>query len=740
MQKIHNLKMAFVGVLFLASLKPMFAQNINHWEMVVSASDTWYYFPGTSQPQAGWSTAAFDYLSWSSGIGGIGYGDNDDGTTIAGNLFSVFTRINFNLVDTSNISWAILQVDYDDAFVAYLNGHEIARANIGISGTATAYNTLALTDREAKMYEGGKPERFIIHKDNMKKYMVQGENILALQVHNKSQTSSDLSSNTFFIVGIKQPGSTYRQVPAWFDDPMKEKSNLPLLIINTNGQTIIDAEKITAGLKVVDNGYGQMNGLLDDATDYDGFAGIEIRGQSSQQFPKKGYGVELRNKAGADTSVSLLGMPAEADWVFSAPYSDKTMLRNAITYELGRKMAPAWQPRFKWCEVYLNEEYIGVYMLVEKIKRGADRVDINKLKPDEISGDNLTGGYILKVDKTWDLSSAEYFSTNPSNRYYNARNYAFTYVYPKYDEIVTQQKSYILNYLTTAENTLNGASFKDPANGFRKYMDMNSFIDFQVINEFANNVDGYRYSTFFYKKKDSDGGKLFAGPLWDFDLCYGNVDYSPTNLATDTWLYPHYGPNDGYPMHWWARLMEDEDYKQAFAKRWKTLREGPFSTDSIMDDIDRQTGYLGESVNRNFAKWPILGVKVWPNYFVGTTYTQEISYLKNWMTARLNWMDGNISLSIGELAEGYQGYQVNVFPNPVKNVLNLSFILADATKLKIEILDILGKPVYVSDYSPSNTGFQSVSRNLPVIPAGCYLLRLSQHNQVFSIRKLIIGN
>ena len=186
------------------------------------------------------------------------------------------------------------------------------------------------------------------------------------------------------------------------------------------------------------------------------------------------------------------------------------MLRNAITYELGRKMGPAWQPRYKWCEVYLNGSYIGVYMLIEKIKRDANRVDINKLKPDEISGDNLTGGYIVKADKIADLTSAEYFYTYPTNRYYTARNYAFTYVYPKYNEIVSQQNTYIKNYLTTLENTLNGSSFKDPVNGYRKYMDLNSFVDFQIINELANNVDGYHYSTFFYKKKDSDGGKLFA--------------------------------------------------------------------------------------------------------------------------------------------------------------------------------------------------------------------------------------
>lgn len=740
MQKIYSLKTAFFAFLFLVSLKPVTAQNIDHWEMVVSAADTWYYFPGTSQPEPAWATAAFDYHKWSSGPGGVGYGDNDDGTTTSANLYSVFLRRNFNLVDTSNISWGILHVDYDDSFVAYLNGHEIARANIGVPGIVPAYNVLAITDHEAKMYSGGQPERFIIQKDTLQKYMVQGENILAVQVHNSVSTSSDLSSNTFFSVGIKNPGLTYRQVPEWFVDPRNEKTNLPLLIINTNGQTIIDATKITAILKVVDNGPGKLNGLMDEATDYLGLMGIELRGQSSQQFPKKGYGVELRNRAGADSSVSLLGMPAESDWVFSAPYSDKSMLRNAITYELGRKMGPTWQPRFKWCELYLNGEYQGVYMLIEKIKRGADRVDVNKLKPDEITGDNLTGGYIVKVDKTWDLSGAEYFNTYPSNRYYNARTYSFTYVYPKWDEIATPQKTYLQTYLTTAENVLNGATFKDPVDGFRKYMDLNSFVDFQVINEFANNVDGYRYSTFFYKKKDSDGGKLFAGPLWDFDLCYGNVDYSDFNLATDEWLYPHFGPNEGYPMHWWARLMEDEQYRQAFAKRWKALREGPFNTDSIRDDIDRHIQYLGESVNRNFDKWTILGVHVWPNYFVGTTYKEEIDYLKTWITARLSWMDGNVSLSSGELTEGYQGYQVNVFPNPVKENLNLKFILSKTDNVYIEIIDMLGKPVYVTDYSPSNTGYQVVSRNIPGIMPGCYVLRLTQNNQIFSLRKLVISN
>ncbi len=708
--------------------------------MVVDASDTWHYLPGTSEPPATWADTGFNDDLWSSGPGGIGYTDGDDGTIISP-VVSVYMRINFNLVDASNISWAILDIDYDDAFVAYLNGHEIARANIGTQGVRPSFSTFATVDHEAQMYSGGMPETFLIQKDTLKKYMIEGENVLALQVHNNSATSSDMSSIPFFFVGIKDEGLTYRSVPAWFTGPVDQKSNLPLLIIDTRGQTIVDEPKITATLKVVDNGPGQMNDFLDDATGYEGYIGIEIRGQSSQMFPKKGYGIELRNAAGADTNVMLLGMPAESDWVLSAPYSDKSMLRNAITYQLGREMG-AWQPRYKWCEVYLNGSYNGVYMLIEKIKRGANRVDINKLKPDEISGDNLTGGYIVKVDKIDDLSASEYFYSYPSVTYPNAINNAFTYVTPKFDEIVTEQKSYIQNYILLLLNTLNGSSFKDPVNGFRKYMDINSFVDFQIINELTNNVDGYRFSTFFYKAKDSDGGKLFAGPLWDFDLCYGNVNYDDKNLATDKWLYTRYGNGTGgnWSMHWWKRLMEDPDYNHAFSARWKALRAGPFSTDSIMADLDNHVQYLGDAITRNFVRWPILGQWIWPNYYVGTTYQEEMGYLKTWMTNRLNWMDGNVSLSTGDFASGSDGYDVSVFPNPVKDQLNILLTTRDEEKIDIEILDMPGKTIYYSDYVPAFAGKQTIHLNLPRISPGYYILKLKQNGLVISTQKLIIKN
>jgi hypothetical protein len=515
-----------------------------------------------------------------------------------------------------------------------------------------------------------------------------------------------------------------------------ESSNLPLIVIDTRGQVIWDDPKIVAGLKVIDNGPGNTNNQFQDGTDYEGTIGIETRGQSSTMFPKKSYLIELLTETGADTSTSLLGMPAEEDWVLYAPYSDKTMLRNSLTFHLGGKMG-GWQPRNRFCEVYLNGEYNGVYVLMENIKRDSNRVDVSKLKPDEVAGDDLTGGYIIKADKTVDIGKDEYFTITPSVHYHNSDNYRFTYVYPDYDEIVPEQRNYIRKFLTDAENSLNGESFSDPTSGFRKYFDARSFVDFQIIQELTNNVDGYRFSTFFYKDKNSKGGKLHAGPLWDFDLCYGNEDYTDFNLQTDIWLYTKYPDEYGGRMHWWARLMEDFSYRSAFISRWKGLREGPFSTDSIMTYLDNTINYLGEAVDRNFERWPILGEYVWPNYFIGKTYEDEVDYLKTWVTDRVNWIDANIMFAEG-VSENPSKQGILVFPNPVRDRLNLYFYLTYSGEIKVEIIDLLGRKVIYNEFLPDNQGYQYISFDINNIASGYYVLQIFQDQRFIGRENILI--
>jgi hypothetical protein len=713
------------------------SQTVDHWETVVMANDTWSYFPGNSEPPFNWNLISFDESSWQTGPGGIGYGDGDDATVISP-VTSVYLRIKFNLTDTSAISMALLHVDFDDGFVAYMNGHEIARANLGTSGTRPPYSELAILDSyEARLPSGGNPARFLIEKGSISDYMIQGENILALQVHNCSTESSDLSSTAFLSVGIKNNSHDYRETPSWFSDPLNEFSNLPLIVIETGGQTIKDNPKTDARLKVIDNEPGSMNNQFQHGTDYEGNMGIEIRGQSSQMFPKKSYSIELRGENGSDTSAALLGMPVEEDWVLYAPYSDKTMLRNALTFYLGSRMG-GWQPRYRFCELYLNGDYNGIYVLTESIKRDSNRVDISKLKPDEISGDDLTGGYIVKVDKLYGLGPDEYFQISPSIHYHNSDNYIFTYVYPKSNEIVSAQKNYIRNYLTDTENSLNSESFSDPITGFRKYIDVKSFVDFQIIQELTNNVDGYRLSTFFNKDKDSNGGKLNAGPLWDFDLCYGNEDYTDFNLQTDTWLYTKFENQYGGRIHWWARMMEDLGYRGVFMSRWRDLRRGAFSTDSIMTFLDNKIEYLGEAIDRNFTRWPVLGTYVWPNYFIGETYEDEVGYLKRWITDRVDWIDANIMVA-ENVSENYSKNDLLVFPNPAREQINLYFYLTLSGEIKIEIFDLLGRKVFQNEIIPENTGYQYFSFGISNLASGYYVLRLMQGDKQIGRKNIIVN-
>ena len=713
------------------------SQTVHHWETVVMANDTWSYFPGNSEPPLNWNLIGFDESSWQTGPGGIGYGDGDDATVISA-VTSVYLRIKFNLTDTSAVSMALLHVDFDDGFVAYLNGHEIARVNLGTSGTRPPYNELAILDSyEARLPSGGNPARFLIEKGTILDYMIQGENILALQVHNCSTESSDLSSTAFLSVGIKNNSHDYRETPSWFSDPLNEFSNLPLIVIETGGQTIIDDPKTDARLKVIDNEPGSMNNQFQQGTDYEGNMGIEIRGQSSQMFPKKSYSIELRSENGSDTSAALLGMPAEEDWVLYAPYSDKTMLRNALTFQLGSRMG-GWQPRYRFCELYLNGDYNGIYVLTESIKRDSNRVDISKLKPDEISGDDLTGGYIVKVDKLYGLGPDEYFQISPSIHYHNSDNYIFTYVYPKYDEIVSAQKSYIKNYLTDTENSLNGKSFSDPVTGFRKYIDIKSFVDFQIIQELTNNVDGYRLSTFFNKDKDSDGGKLRAGPLWDFDLCYGNEDYTDFNLQTDIWLYSKIGDEYGGRMHWWARMMEDLSYRSVFINQWKELRKGAFSTDSVMLFLDNTIEFLGDAIDLNFTRWPILGKYVWPNYFIGETYDDEVQYLKDWITDRMIWMDANIMVA-ENVSENHSKLEILVFPNPVRDQMNIYFYLDLSGEISIELFDLLGRKALRYVTSLENTGYQLINLQTDNLASGYYVLRVMQGDKQIGRKNIMVN-
>ncbi|GAB3498241.1 hypothetical protein GCM10027341_19580 [Spirosoma knui] len=515
-------------------------------------------------------------------------------------------------------------------------------------------------------------------------------------------------------------------------------SVLPIVLINTNGRSIPDEPKIVADLQIIDNGAGKVNNLTDKPA-FTSRIGIEMRGASSQDlFPKKPYGIELRDSTGVNSvNVSLLGMPAEADWVLNATYSDKTLIRETLTYDLNRQMSPYYTPRYRYCEVVLNGRYDGIYILFEKIKRDKNRVNISSIKKTDVAGDALTGGYIFKIDKTEGSPSRSWLSPYTGPR---GQPILIQIDRPKPEDLAEEQVQYVKKYITDFENALRGDQFQDSAVGYRKYINVDSFVDYMLLNEVSKNQDGMRLSAFFYKDRESKGGKLTMGPIWDFNITYGNADYCNGN-SPQGWVHDYnlICPSDTYQMpFWWNRLLNDKTFANAVRTKYQTLRKTVLNTERIQRYVDSVATVLTEPRTRNFQRWPVIGTYVWPNGYVGQTYQQEVDYLKEWVRQRLNWMDTAI-LSLGAMPlanEPQAQFELTIRPNPSSGDVTLQYRLPHPTSLRLTLTDETGRTVRQFDWPNQSAGeHQQTLRDLPDEP-GAYVLQIESDGQLLS-RKVL---
>jgi len=408
--------------------------------------------------------------------------------------------------------------------------------------------------------------------------------------------------------------------PSFSQDVHFESSNLPIIVIDTNNKTIPDEPKITAYMGIINNGEGNRNNLSDLYNEYDGFIGIERRGYSSQSWPKKSYTLETRDEAGQNNNVSLFEMPPENDWVLYAPYVDKTLMRNVLIYKLARDMG-WYAPRTQFCELVLNGEYMGVYVLVEKLKKDKNRLNISA--PDLT---DMSGGYLLEM--TLDSRIKDDETTFICRRSHKP----IVVKYPKFEDITDDQVDWIEGYFNEFEKVLQSANYNDPENGYLKYIDLSSFIDHMLIAEGFNQLDAFSHSQYFYKVKN---GKLFMGPAWDYNRTMGNAKYFTVWKTSGWWLLD---PRGGTRAFYANRLMEDPVFMVAYKKRWLELRQTLFSFDNIYPLIDNWTRLLEESRKRNFERWPVLGVSISHKY-VFDTYEEEVDYMKNWIFEKFSWLD-----------------------------------------------------------------------------------------------------
>ena len=487
-----------------------------------------------------------------------------------------------------------------------------------------------------------------------------------------NSSNGDYQLNINESVGLNAPDST----------------NIPLIMINTNNQLIVDEPKINVDFKVIDNFPNSLNYPTDSGNIYSGIAGIEIRGSYSATLPQKPYGIETRDTQGNNNNVSLFGMPQENDWILIANYNDKTFLRNVLAFDLFEKMGH-YAPRTKLCEVVVNDIYNGIYVFTEKIKRDNGRVDIAKLDLDDNFGDSLTGGYIFRVDY-WDQNNSWISNYNNPNFPNDAVRYVYNY--PDYDEITVQQKNYIQNLVGDFEDALWSNDFEDPILGYRPYINTRSFIDYFIVNEFARNVDGFKKSRNFYKDKSSKDSLIYAGPVWDFDWAY--KDHSSSMINGSGWRHDYSGPTDVKPPGWYIRLLQDTTFANELNCRYFNLRNTILDTTNIFSFIDSLSSMVSEPQNRHYTRWPILGINVGTPE-VGnqpTSYSGEIIKFKSWINERLLWLDANMpgncpNVSVSENKKTY----VVTYPNPSSDIVN---IYSETSLKNIELFDNVGRLIF----------------------------------------------
>lgn len=413
------------------------------------------------------------------------------------------------------------------------------------------------------------------------------------------------------------------------------ESELPVIVIDTKGKSIPDSPRISAEMGIVHN-KSRKNRLADPFNGYKGNISIETRGSSSQNYSKKSYSISLLDTSGKKTDKSLLELPAEKDWILYAPYSDKTLLRNFLTYTLFSQMGH-YAPRCRFAELVINGDYRGVYMLTEKIKRDKNRVNIAEPGKDTslITG---TGGYLLKIDR-FESDTQGFYSHVPS-AFSGYKKVFYSYAYPSEKAITPAQKAYIRNVIARFENILLNDSARKSE--LQHIADLKSFADYFIINEFSKNVDAYKLSTYLYKDNDKSDKRIHMGPVWDFDLAWNNANYGG---GDDPKGWQYLTPDTVFPVpQWWEKLMNDPVFKKILKQRWQELRKGTLSTKAINSLIDKNTAMMKGATERNFKKWPVLGSQVGMNPLpLPRNYSEEVSRLKKWIEVRGEWMDNEIA-------------------------------------------------------------------------------------------------
>ena len=384
-------------------------------------------------------------------------------------------------------------------------------------------------------------------------------------------------------------------------------TGLPILRLTTSGPVVSKEDYVKGSLSVNPNlEFDQPVTTIP----------LQIKGRGNSTwvlYPKKPYRLKF------DTKTAMLGMPSAKNWVLLANYNDKSLMRNRIALMLGRRLGADFTSDSRFVEVYMNGDYLGNYLLTAQVEVNENRVNITELKTTNTSDADITGGYLLELDQKMDATY--WFKTK--------QGLPFSVKSP--EDITPQQLKYITGYMQVTEDVLFGANANDPVEGYAKYINVDSFLKWYLVEEIFQTTDARDFSSIFYYKDRN--GKLGMGPVWDFDTSAGNVDYSPTKNPASFW-YIKYGK-------WFERLSKDPAFAAKVKQRWAQIKDNEVK--QMFTDIDETAAYLKLSQQRNFVRWPILNTYVYPNAVVTGSYDKEVEYFKSFLTQRVNWINANIA-------------------------------------------------------------------------------------------------
>ena len=553
-------------------------------------------------------------------------------------------------------------------------------------------------------------------------------------------------NNKTILLGVLVGAALFFSLQAQAEDVKLTTSDLPIVIIQTQDAINADA-KVPGTMQIIDNGPGQTNAVSDAPNAFDGHIGIKLRGESSLNFNQKKYTIETWDALGNDSTVSIFGMPEETDWVLLAPYNDVSMVRDVYAFALWNEMGH-WGPRTRMCEVIVNGDYRGVYAFCERIKRDKNRVDISKLKTDDVSGRDVTGGYIVRID-AFDEEDLTFQSKvmgiqksawGWGGNQQQEAPITWTIYYPKKEDIVEPQKEYIQDYIDTVELTIQSSDFADPEKGYAQFIDVPSFVDYFIHTELSLNADGFKRSAYYYKEKDKkDGtlGKLFAGPVWDYNLAYGNCNFCNANNV-NAWVYEGCETNPTPKM--WKRLLEDKAFRDAVKTRYTELRQNIISNESINAFLDSYATLLDQAQERQLKKykevlkssnpWDYSPTSMFAAYRV-SSYTEEIATVKQWFSKRLAFLDKNLPGEVVGTAS---------ISRPQRTEASFSLrgrsLTVESSKglLRIDVTNALGALLATGRFS----GSSAANLDLSHLPAGLCVVVCYASDGSMSSRSLML--